>query len=104
MKKLFLMVALLLPFTAVLAPFAYAINKSQVVISSPRVVVYGAPWCGACKSLTRKLAKLGVKYTYIDIDKNPQSGISFIPVMKINGKSYTGDMSLSELKRLLDIR
>lgn len=36
------------------------------------MIVVGAEWCSACKSLKQALDSKGIGFTYIDADKNPE--------------------------------
>jgi thiol-disulfide isomerase/thioredoxin len=68
-----------------------------------KVVVYYTTYCPACHKLMGKLDKLGVKYTKINIQAGDVPGIDYVPVMKVDGKTYVGDMSVSALKKALGI-
>src|SRR5262245_20851044 len=37
------------------------------------VTVYGANWCGACKSLEAKLAQKNIPFDVIDVDRQPDA-------------------------------
>lgn len=38
-----------------------------------RVDVYGTGWCAASQTVRRLLDRLGVRYVYYDMDKDPQA-------------------------------
>ncbi len=67
-------------------------------MSKENIIVYGAAWCAYCHQTTQYLDKLGVKYTYKDIDLDPalakevadKSGQTGIPVTDIGGKIIVG--------------
>ena len=62
------------------------------------LVIYGAEWCAFCHTAMQYLDKLGVKYTYYDIDKDltkgreviEKSGQTGIPVLDIGGEIIVG--------------
>jgi mycoredoxin len=37
------------------------------------VIVYGTRWCAATQMVRRYLERLGIPYTYVDIDENPRA-------------------------------
>lgn len=63
-----------------------------------KVIVYGAEWCGWCHEAMHYFDKLGVKYTYKNIDLNmdyarevvEKSGQTGIPVIDIDGEIVIG--------------
>ncbi len=64
--RLILLVALALgPSMSARAP---STAEEQV---SAQVTVYGATWCGACKSLEAALKSRGIPYDTVDVDANP---------------------------------
>jgi glutaredoxin-like YruB-family protein len=62
------------------------------------ITVYSASWCGFCHAAKDYLNKLGVKYTDIDVEKDPQAGAAAftksgqrgIPVLDIGGDIIVG--------------
>ena len=46
------------------------------------IILYGTAWCGDCKLARLVLDKLGVPYTDIDIDENPEMRQA---MMELNG-------------------
>jgi glutaredoxin-like YruB-family protein len=65
---------------------------------SDKILIYGAQWCAFCHTAMQYLDKLGVKYTYYDIDNDPskgaevikKSGQTGIPVLDIGGEIIIG--------------
>jgi glutaredoxin len=59
-----------------LAAFGHAASRPaeapRVGVSSAvsAVTVYGASWCGACRSLEAKLAQRNIPFEKIDVDRN----------------------------------
>lgn len=76
------------------------------------MIIYGASWCAFCHAAKDYLDKLGVKYSYKDIDSDielakeaqTKSGQSAIPVIDVNGTIILGfdrpkiDAALKEIK------
>ena len=62
------------------------------------IIVYGAPWCAFCHTAMQYFDKLGVKYNYIDVDKDPAGGMQAvdksgqrgIPVIDLAGDIIIG--------------
>ncbi len=40
--------------------------------------MYGAPWCGFCHTAMHYFDQKGVKYKYVDVDKDPKGGLEAI--------------------------
>jgi len=67
-------------------------------MSDKKIIVYGAPWCGFCHIAMQYFDKLGVKYTYVDVDKQPAKGLEAveksgqrgIPVIDLAGDIIIG--------------
>ncbi|HWB39573.1 MAG TPA: glutaredoxin family protein [Candidatus Saccharimonadales bacterium] len=68
-------------------------------MSDPKILVYGAEWCGFCHMAMRYLDDLGVKgYKYINVDEVAgageeaieKSGQRGIPVIDIAGDIIVG--------------
>lgn len=63
-----------------------------------KIIVYGAEWCAFCHEAMRYFDKLGVKYTYknVELDVNDaraaveKSGQTGIPVLDMNGEIIVG--------------
>jgi len=63
-----------------------------------KIIVYGAEWCAFCHEAMRYFDKLGVKYTYknVELDVNDakaaveKSGQTGIPVLDIDGTIIVG--------------
>lgn len=57
------------------------------------MIVIGAEWCSACKSLKQVLENNNIGYTYIDADKNPEVikefNIRSLPTTIIKSESDT---------------
>lgn len=59
-----------------------------------KVIIYGAPWCHACKSAKAWLAQHGIHYTYVDVDEmDDTSGLESIGVTSLPTLFY-GDIKL----------
>ena len=64
---------------------------------APRVVLYSATWCGACRKAKRYLDRNGIAYEERDVD-NPhhaeelvrKTGQRGIPVLEVRGRIMTG--------------
>jgi glutaredoxin 3 len=62
------------------------------------IIVYGAPWCAFCHTAMHYFDKLGVRYKYIDVDKDLAAGLEVvkksgqrgIPVIDIAGDIIIG--------------
>jgi len=66
-------------------------------VSAPRIVLYAADWCGACRKAKRYLDQRGVKYEVRDIDEPrfaqelvQKTGQRGIPVIEVDGRVVTG--------------
>jgi glutaredoxin len=63
-----------------------------------KLIVYGAEWCAFCHQAMQYFDKLGVKYTYKNVDLNQddarasveKSGQTGIPVLDIDGEIIVG--------------
>jgi glutaredoxin len=66
--------------------------------TATKIIIYGAEWCAFCHTAMHYLDDKGVKYTYIDIDKDPKSGMEVveksgqrgIPVIDLGGDIIVG--------------
>lgn len=62
------------------------------------IVIYGAEWCAFCHEAMHYLDKLGVKYTYKNVDLNDddrravveKSGQTGIPIIDMDGEIIIG--------------
>ena len=62
------------------------------------IIIYGAEWCAFCHTAMRYLDDKGVKYTYIDVDKDTAAGLAAvnksgqrgIPVIDLAGDIIVG--------------
>lgn len=67
-------------------------------MSNNNVTIYTASWCGFCHAAKDYLNKLGVKFTDLDVEKDPsaaQAAVSKskqmgIPVLDIDGDIIVG--------------
>jgi glutaredoxin len=67
-------------------------------MADSKIIIYGAEWCAFCHTAMQYLDKLDVKYTYIDIDKEPDKGLEAvdksgqrgIPVIDLAGDIIIG--------------
>lgn len=63
-----------------------------------KITIYGAEWCAFCHEAMHYLDKLGVKYTYKDVDLSvddmravvEKSGQTGIPVIDMDGEIIVG--------------
>lgn len=63
-----------------------------------KIIVYGAEWCAFCHEAMHYFDKLGVKYTYKNVDLNmdaahaaiEKSGQTGIPVIDMDGEIIIG--------------
>jgi glutaredoxin len=63
-----------------------------------KVIIYGAEWCAFCHMAMRYLDDKKVKYTYLDVDKDPKYGLEAveksgqrgIPVIDLGGEIAIG--------------
>lgn len=46
------------------------------------LIVYGANWCGYCHEQLNELERLGIPYTYIDVDREKHPEIHGLPTLK----------------------
>ena len=66
--------------------------------SSSKVKVYSATWCAFCHAAKQYLDQLGVKYTDLDVETDPENGLQAvkksgqrgIPVLDIDGDIIIG--------------
>jgi mycoredoxin len=49
------------------------LNRPAANPNAKRVDVYGTSWCAASQRVRRLLDRLGVRYVYYDMDKDPQA-------------------------------
>jgi glutaredoxin len=74
----------------------------------PRIVVYGAFWCGDTLRVRQFLNRYGVPYTYVDVEYDPQGaqkvqdwnrGYLSTPTLDIDGGIFTepSDEDLAEI-------
>lgn len=47
-------------------------------MSDKKIIIYGAEWCAYCHTAMQYLDSLDVKYTYIDVDKDPEAGLEAV--------------------------
>ena len=87
--RLLLLVALALSPRTNTAPMAGSGDEQPQILA--KVTVYGASWCGACKSLEASLKSRNIPFEAIDVDANPgayaiakkAAGTNAIPVSNI---------------------
>lgn len=56
-----------------------------------RVVLYGRTGCHLCDDAKASLARLGVPYTEVDIDRDPELTAEYgdlVPVITVDGKEH----------------
>jgi glutaredoxin 3 len=74
--------------------------------TAPKILMYGADWCGYCARARRLLDAKGAAYEEIDVDLVPgarqemqaRSGRSTIPQIFINGQHIGGADELQALE------
>ncbi|MEK7600123.1 MAG: glutaredoxin family protein [Patescibacteria group bacterium] len=67
-------------------------------MTDSKITIYGAEWCAFCHTAMRYLDDKKVAYTYIDVDKDPKSGMEAveksgqrgIPVIDLAGDIIVG--------------
>ena len=63
-----------------------------------KIIIYGAEWCAFCHEAMRYLDRLGVKYTYKNVEHDmndaraavEKSGQTGIPVLDVDGEIIIG--------------
>jgi glutaredoxin-like YruB-family protein len=63
-----------------------------------KIIVYSLPTCGYCQSAKKYFKNLGVEFTEVSVDKDPEaqkemiikSGQFSVPVIDINGQILVG--------------
>jgi glutaredoxin 3 len=78
----------------------YSIAESVILVSmnDEPIIVYGAEWCAFCHQAMQYFDKLGVKYTYKNVDLDQaalqdavsKSGQMGIPVIDMAGEIIVG--------------
>jgi glutaredoxin 3 len=83
-------------------------GASAAAGGAPRVVVYYADWCGACRKAKRYLSRKGVPFEARNVDDpavaaelRGKTGARSIPVIDVDGRILTG-FSPAALDALLD--
>lgn len=83
-----------------------ASNKNQPALSSKKVIMYGAEWCGVCKKAKRYFQENNIPFTDYDIDKSSKGrreyeklGGGGIPIILV-GKERMSGFSISSFQRL----
>lgn len=69
MRALFLVLASALA----IATYSPEVEAGVSSLSSTPVTVYGAKWCGACKSLEASLRDRKIAFEQVDVDENPSA-------------------------------
>jgi glutaredoxin len=72
-------------------------------LGPPVVIVYGTPWCGACKAAKRYLAQKHIPYAYKDIENDPAAARELqskaarlgvpadrVPILDVRGRLLLG--------------
>ncbi|MBX6334796.1 glutaredoxin family protein [Candidatus Saccharibacteria bacterium] len=67
-------------------------------MSSSKIIIYGAEWCGFCHAARRYLDDKGIEYDYRDVEQDmddmraaiEKSGQTGIPVIDIDGTIIIG--------------
>ncbi len=77
----------------------------------PQIILYGAPWCGDCKRSISYFKQKGIKFRYVDIDKDKKAaqkvieindGMRSIPTIIFPDQTVLVEPSNRELKEALD--
>lgn len=84
-------------------------RRPAVTEANAPVTVYGTQWCAATQMVRRQLDRLGIPYTYVDMDRNPQAtqrvqwwtgGYASHPTVQVGGDILV-EPSIPELNRTL---
>jgi glutaredoxin len=72
-------------------------------LGPPVVIVYGTPWCGACKAAKKYLAGKHIPYAYKDIESDPAAARELqakaarmgvptdrVPILDVRGRLLLG--------------
>ena len=78
-------------------------------MTTSTLTVYGAEWCKDCRQTNALLARLGVDYTYVDLDAEPDqadvarelAGIQRIPVVHFDDGTVLVEPSDADLEAAL---
>lgn len=78
-------------------------GDSNAVATAPKVIIYGAEWCGACHEAAAYLKRRGITYVEKDIEKDPAAAREMheklkragmregsIPVLDVKGRVLVG--------------
>lgn len=73
------------------------------------LTVYGAAWCGDCRSTTRELDRAGVAYRYVDLDTDraaqgllDAAGYRAIPVVVTTDGTVLVEPNYRELAAIIE--
>jgi glutaredoxin len=73
-------------------------------LSENKVVMYGTEWCSYCNRQKELFGNSFREVTFIDCDKNKalcqSEGITGYPTWKVNGNSYPGLKTLTQLSEI----
>ena len=84
-------------------------SRPALTDAAPGVVVYGTGWCAATQRVRRYLDRLGVPYTYRDMERDPSAasrvqwwtgGYASHPTIQIGGDILV-EPSLDEIDQAL---
>ncbi len=84
-------------------------SRPEISDAAPAVVVYGTQWCAQTQRVRRYLDRMGVPYTYRDMDRDPAAtsrvewwtgGYASHPTIQIGGNILV-EPSLEELQNTL---
>lgn len=51
-------------------------------VKNHKIIFYGANWCPDCRMSKELLDSMGIKYEYIDLEKNPEAAKKVIEINK----------------------
>jgi len=88
-------------------PATTPVKSQKIAQNHPEIIMYGAAWCGVCRSARQYLSENGIKYKEYDIDTSSKGKRDYknmkgtgVPIFLIDGERYNG-FSASRFDKLL---
>lgn len=84
----------------------------ETEMATTEIVMYGSDWCGFTQRAKHHLDELGVPYTYVDVDENPDAeqliaswneGRAIRPTFDIGGEHMVNPATLTLEAKLREI-